>query len=75
MIYISISVRHIKFFASNNAVFVHSKRKSTLIITPKNDPSPLFLWSVNIVEGILYCRFVRMCISDSIVYNYVSVND
>ena len=29
--------------------------------------SPLFLCSVTIVEGILCCRFVHMCVTDSIV--------
>ena len=35
--------------------------------------SALFLCSVMIVKGILCCRFVRMCVSDSIVRKCVPV--
>ena len=37
--------------------------------------SPLFLCSVMIVEGIVCCRFVCMCVFDSIVRKCVPVND
>ena len=37
--------------------------------------SPLFLCSVLIVKGILCCRFVHMCVSDSIMHKCVPVKD